>query len=272
MSQKLLACDIDGTLILSHNQHIHQKDIDAIKKWREKGDLFVLCTGRTLTWTIPILEHFHLHVDGLILCNGSMVYKVAPENHLDIKEIANTNIPTHIGIEIIEYFYQLEDFFMYWDDGAQTYEIEDRTFDQKFSIVQENYSHFISFPNVPQIQSSFATIGIAPLSGNWGNTDQIQKEINSRWGEYVDTFRNQFFIDIAPKESSKGRGIEIFQSFSPDTKAYGIGDSYNDLPMFQTVGKDHAFLMNNGEDTLKEYTGYTVASVAECIDTLLSNH
>ncbi|MBW4874972.1 MAG: HAD hydrolase family protein, partial [Paeniclostridium sp.] len=42
--KKLLASDVDGTLYV--NQKIHNKSLDYIKKFREQGNIFLLCTGR----------------------------------------------------------------------------------------------------------------------------------------------------------------------------------------------------------------------------------
>ena len=44
--KKLLASDIDGTLLL--NNKIHDKSIDNIQRFKNEGHLFVLSTGRPL--------------------------------------------------------------------------------------------------------------------------------------------------------------------------------------------------------------------------------
>ena len=57
---KALACDFDGTLFFSDNSpEISFTDIDAIKSFQSKGNLFGFCTGRTIE---GILEH----TDGLL--------------------------------------------------------------------------------------------------------------------------------------------------------------------------------------------------------------
>ncbi|MGL4677729.1 MAG: HAD-IIB family hydrolase [Brevinema sp.] len=269
MKQKLLACDVDGTLIFHEDQKIKGSDLQAIKSFREAGHLFVLCTGRTAVWAIPLIQKHDLQTDGLILCNGSMIYHVNPNDPTDIKEIVNRSVPNKIGLEIINYFYHLEEFALYWDDGNQTYELHDRLVSQASSIIQENYSTHISFEEAMALTSNFVTIGVTPISCDVSKAEEIKNYILKHWE--VLAFRNQFFIDIAPIGSSKGSGIEDFQTiYQKDLETYGIGDSFNDLSMFQHVGKSHAFLMSNGDVELKQYTDNQVNSVAECINLLLS--
>ena len=271
MKQKLLACDVDGTLIQGHEQFISKEDLDAIKKFRKAGHLFALCTGRTLVWTKPLLENFKIQTDGLILCNGSMLYRVNPNSLLDITEIENNSIPNKTGLEIIEHFYHLKKYVLYWDDGNTTYEIEDRLLAELSTIVQENYSTHISITEALKLTGDFVAIGVTPLSCSVEEAEEVQKIISEKWDNRVDTFRNQYFIDVTPTESSKGNGIKKLQSHLPnDVDIYGVGDSFNDLPMFETVGKSNAFLMANGESSLTAYTSNTVKTVAECIDIILS--
>ena len=271
MKQKLLACDVDGTLIQGHTQHISQEDLNAIKKFRKAGHLFALCTGRTLVWTTPLIKKFEIQTDGLILCNGSMLYKTNPNSSLDITKIESNSIPNKIGLEILEYFYNLQDYTLYWDDGTTTYEMKDRLLSQLSTIIQENYSTHISIEEALQLTSDFVTIGATPMSCDIETAEQMKKTILEKWGDHVDSFRNQYFVDMAPINSSKGVGVKNFQSYlSNDVDIYAVGDSFNDLPMFETVGKSNAFLMANGESSLATYASNTVKTVAECIDIILS--
>lgn len=268
MKQKLLACDVDGTLIFKDDQLIQQTDLDAIKKFTDAGHIFALCTGRTLTWTAPILDRFNLPVSALILCNGSMIYEV---KDTQINTIGTRCIPNNIGKEIIKYFYQLGNFSIYWDDGQDTYEIIDRLLEISSSIIQENYSQHITIEQLEEKAADFVTIGVTPFSADINIANDTKQKVLENWGNYVDAFRNQYFIDIAPIESSKGAGITyLLNHLQKDLEVYGIGDSFNDLSMFKTVGKENAFLMKHGDSELFPYAAHHVNSVADCIDILLS--
>lgn len=269
MKKKFLACDVDGTLI-HHNQHISQQDLEAIKKFRKEGNYFALCTGRTETWTRPILEEYHLHCDALILCNGSSLFDVSPNNHLELKLISNQTIPNSIGKEIIEYFYSLNDTTICWDNGKNTFEISDRLMIMSSSIIQESSAIQKSIEECEKMTDPFLTINLAPFNADISRSEEFKKDILAKWGEYVDVFRNQHFIDVAPKSSSKGMGIlNMVKHLNQEFDIYGVGDSYNDLPMFETVGKSNAFVMDNAEAELKKYGNNIVKTVADCIEILL---
>ncbi|MGL4562567.1 MAG: HAD-IIB family hydrolase [Brevinema sp.] len=270
MKRKFLACDVDGTLI-HHDQKISTKDLNAIKKFRDAGHYFALCTGRTETWTIPILQEYNLHCDGLILCNGSLLFDVDKKDPLRLSQISSIAIDNAIGKEIINYFYKLKEFTICWDDGKDTYEIDDRLMTMSSTIIQEDSALKKSIKDFQEYTHSFVTINIAPFNTDITVSEQSKKDILSRWGTYVDVFRNQHYIDIAPKSSSKGQGIlNMAHHLGEEFELFGIGDSYNDLPMFETVGKNNAFVMKNAEPELKKYSNNIVDSVSDCIEKLLN--
>lgn len=271
MKQKLLACDVDGTLIFDATQRINDQDIEAIKKFRKAGHLFVLCTGRPLVWTLPTIKQNNFPVDGLILCNGSVSYLVDSLEPIKTTEISNDNIPNKIGLEIIKYFYDLQIYSLYWDDGQTTYELNDRAFPKNTSMVQETFSKYISIEETLNLKINFQGIGITPISENIEEAKEGFVSIEKKWGEYIVPYRNNFFVDISPLGVSKGVGIEKFIShLDKDLEIYGVGDSFNDLPMFETVGKQNAFLMAHGELSLEPHVKKIVSSVAECIDIILA--
>ncbi len=269
MNQKLLACDVDGTILHHTRNGIDPKDIQAIKHLQSQGYLFAFCTGRTLTWIKPILEEHNLTVDALILCNGSLIY----DGKSDFKLIENNLIPNKIALEIMEYSYQLGNYIIYWDDGQNTYEMKDRSMSlvTMASAVEDELSIFLPIEEAMMIKSDFATLGIAPITEKISDAEKTKEYILDRWGKHITATRNQFFLDISPLDSSKGAGItKLLKHWQKDVEVYAVGDSLNDLSMFQTVGKDHAFWMKNGDKELMSITDYHVNSVAECIDIILS--
>ncbi len=270
MKQKLLACDVDGTLVLNHDQHIDSRDLLAIRRFREAGNLFVLCTGRTEVWTTPLLRDFDLQTDGLILCNGSMVYEVSPSKPDAIRLAADRSISGEIGRAIIKHFYDLGDFSIYWDDGEHTCELKDRLFSTDNSIVQDLNTRHISIEELMGGSSNFVTIGMAPYSASADTADKYKQYILQNWD--VNVFRNQYFIDIAPPDSSKGAGLEAFVKMqNKNLEVYAVGDSYNDIPMFQYAGSGNSFLIKSGAPDIAPYTLHSVKNVAECIDIIMED-
>ncbi|WP_305154479.1 HAD family hydrolase [uncultured Dubosiella sp.] len=82
---KLLATDYDGTL--HYGEGIMQDDLDAIRQWKEDGNLFVIVTGRSMQSIDEQIKKFGLPCDYVISNNGGMVFDAAGKemmaNYLD---------------------------------------------------------------------------------------------------------------------------------------------------------------------------------------------
>ena len=69
----------------------------------------------------------------------------------------------------------------------------------------------------------------------------LTKEINDKYGEYLNAFQNVIEVDIAPKGTSKGEAVSVIRDYYGDCKIYGIGDSLNDLPLLEASDVSYTF-------------------------------
>jgi hydroxymethylpyrimidine pyrophosphatase-like HAD family hydrolase len=69
----------------------------------------------------------------------------------------------------------------------------------------------------------------------------LTKEINDKYGEYLNAFQNVIEVDIAPKGTSKGEAVSVIRDYYGDCKVYGIGDSLNDLPLLEAADVSYTF-------------------------------
>ena len=83
-------CDIDGTL-LNDEKKVTPKTLEAIKKIRKQGILFVIATGRTPVAVKKLLSEWHLEedVDILMGFNGSQYFdfKLGKEEKSNVLEV-----------------------------------------------------------------------------------------------------------------------------------------------------------------------------------------
>ena len=89
-------------------------------------------------------------------------------------------------------------------------------------------------------------------------------EINRVYGSSVCAFHNVTHVDIAPIGCSKGTGIEIVRKAFSVREMYGIGDSFNDLPLLQSV--DHPYTLSHAPVELRETAEGVVRGVSELLD------
>ena len=96
--------------------------------------------------------------------------------------------------------------------------------------------------------------------------DQMCNDINDEFGDVIVAYRNSYFIDIVPKGCSKGNGVDlILKEFGVNREnLYVIGDSYNDISMFNET--KNSFTFHTVEEKLKDHVNFIVNSVSECIE------
>lgn len=118
---KILASDLDGTLI--REQKISPKDLNALKKLKESGHKVIVSTGRTLSGVESVFKDFPFEYDYLVLCNGGLILN---KNNEVIHE---KSIDYTVKNGIIDDFYNDGTLLMYYDNGEDTYLINNSSVD-----------------------------------------------------------------------------------------------------------------------------------------------
>ena len=116
---KLLASDIDGTLLL--NKKIHHKSIENIDRFKNDGNLFILSTGRALCELDSIINEYKLDVDAYVLCNGAFIL----DKSLNI--IEDFKIDSDIVYKISKYVLSTNNFTLSVLDGYKSYLIKSKS-------------------------------------------------------------------------------------------------------------------------------------------------
>lgn len=269
--KKFLACDVDGTLI-SVTDDLSTETCAAIREFRKQGHVFSLCTGRTINWVAPLFKNHPLEADCLILANGASLYTVKSSQPFQPQKLSLNAIPAAVGAEIISYLYHNENVMLYWGDGEHTYELLERPMEiaASFNVSTEDTVR-LSYADYLKAPMDIVGFGTGPLSQDTNEARRIAQTIKQRWGHIVDVVLNLFFCDVMVKSVSKGDGIKkMLQHLGSPLRAYGVGDSFNDEPMFQFIGQEGSFLMHDGDESLYPLVRRRVSSVAQCIEIILS--
>lgn len=91
----LLACDIDGTLILG--DYFPQRNIEKIAEFVKEGGHFSLASGRSVDAARGVLERIKEYVGPSVMTNGNLIYDYKSE-----KIIYDTQIPYEIKRFILD--------------------------------------------------------------------------------------------------------------------------------------------------------------------------
>ncbi len=240
---KLLASDFDHTLWF--DDHMKVEDVQAIQNLQGKGHLFGICTGRGLKGIIHPSQPYHLNYDFYILLSGGLI--------LDKNQsvIFEKTIP----ISLVRHIY---DFIGY----------------QNMSVVSQNQT-YVLYKNTHMKNSIYITSldelqvkEVSSFSYHFEKIEQaseVSKQLKAVFGEKIEAFQNNQHIDLVAKGCSKGKAIELIEAYYKlkHDDVYGIGDSWNDVPMLQAVA--HGYTLTYAPKDVRALSEGIVESLADCI-------
>lgn len=251
MNYKLVALDLDGTL-LDQDKRLTPETIATISKVRELGTEVTLCTGRMFAAALPYAQELELTLP-LITYNGGLVMK--PDN----REILYQRVlPNRHAREII---------FRAREQGFSiNYYHEDRLLVEKITKQNQLYAEWARVSL--ELVEDLAALPYDPLKillmGDQEKLERFEKECNGLFnGEVYITKSWPTFLEFMHPEATKGRGLKaLIEHLGLDkSQVLGIGDSYNDLEMFKSLGL--AVAMGNAEEEVKQAADYVTKSNRE---------
>lgn len=256
MAIKLIAIDIDGTLLNEKNE-LAEETISTIKEARQQGIKVVLCTGRPLSGVSPYLKSLGISGDDeyVITFNGAMAQTVSGKvlNHhtlssddfIDIEAEAR-KLGSNFQIETSDFIY---------------------TPNKDISIYTIYESYLVTMPiryrEVSEMPKDL-TISKAMFVDHEEVISAIKDKVISRLGNrYYVVQSEPFFIEIMNKEASKGSALDSLanQLGLSSENVMAIGDQGNDLSMIQYAGLGVA--MGNAIPEIKEVAQFETKTNAE---------
>ena len=255
----LFVTDLDGTLIDS-KKNIPQKNINSIKRLKQRDVKIAICTGRTLLEVeyIPQFKDISNYVDYIIYENGASCIDNKTKQIIFKQELKYDDIK-----KIYEQLSDFEMMFEIYTDGKP--HCDETMFELKrykefitpdfYPLVEDtrikvdNIIDFVKDKSIQMILISFLEHEISVKA-----YDKIKNIDN-----YI-TFAGIKGLEIHDNSVDKGKGIQSLANLLniPKSKILSIGDSYNDLPMRDAVGTLVA--MQNSTSKLKEIADHITLS------------
>ena len=245
---KALASDFDGTLYV--NGKIDSKDVEAINQF-QKDNLFGICTGRPIKHMVYFLTD-HFKSDFYITSTGSYILdkelNVLYESALSYKVIHSI---------LKEYG---EKYPMYLHVGK-----EDLYSYQKYIPGFDSPQILFDLDTMPKEHIMNASLKV--------NTQEqakiIQNKLMEVYGNQVDVFINDIYVDIVNKGVSKGKACQWIKNYYKIDTLYGIGDNYNDIFMFKSC--DYSFSFTYSPMDVQNQSTYVVDSINRSIEICQTN-
>ncbi|AOY76153.1 Cof-type HAD-IIB family hydrolase [Clostridium formicaceticum] len=271
MTYKLLATDMDGTLLMD-NKVLSKENIEALKKAKEIGIEIVICTGRPYVTVKPYLEK--LGFDCWVVTNNGAVIRNKEGKIISVIYMRSEALEETIKL--------LEEETVYYHVSDEKYtfikSIRERIRFIKQFILQTEVSYWRAILLAPWIVlcrgnhkkvdfSSFVRQGgraasIFILSEEKEQLQKIKKKIEKV--RNIDITSSGFNnIEVLDAEATKGKALEKISNLINVKKEeiIAVGDNLNDLSMIQYAGLGVA--MKNGEKEVIEAANWVTTTNQE---------
>lgn len=254
MGIRLLALDIDGTLITSRGE-LTERNREAIDRVRKHGVHVVLVTGRRfgsahlllqdLQLDLPVISHngaltkdtrtletIHLHA--LEVDAAHEIIRAARAHETDM--ICCCDEPRGPGKMVIE--------------GVSETNVSLHRYIRKYKDALVEVSDLVEFVAAPPIQLMF--------SGPCARMDEFADRLEATMSGRIRLFKTRYsaanvtVLDAISTNASKGDSLSALagQLSIERHEVMAIGDNHNDLPMLQYAGL--GVVMGNAEPDMKQ--------------------
>jgi hypothetical protein len=256
---KLIATDLDGTLMSTDHLTVSPRTVDALKKAHIKGVKIAIATGRPLALVDNVISQVPF-VDYVIYSNGACVYD------LQSKKIIYSNlIPNKDSVGLINFFLENKVFFEIYVEGKSYYQLGTEELFVKVAFPQEF---------VDEVAKTMT--GCENLVEFLGDSDVEKITLYSVKNEDFEKFKKEFLLYNMSVASSfvgnleatvgtadKGeavKGICDVMGITADN-CMTFGDAGNDTPMLKFA--KYSFAMANGTDECKASAKHIAKSNGE---------
>ena len=247
---KIIASDYDGTL--RRHRGIEQKDRDAIKEWRNNGNLFGIVTGRDQPFIKSVTDEDNLEVDFLIIYNGADIYEFKGKQANLIKRM-----PGQTGR-----LYELLPLILRKSGDWADFVTPDRSYYVTYK--DEPASSKSSWVKNEALKDINEFIQIYSLYKTEEEALEIARRLNDGFNDAVSPLVNGSWLNVAPSGVTKASGVWEYAKLKSVGKEdiFTIGDSYNDLAMIKEF---NGFTVDNGAEALKKAARAVYSGVWELI-------
>jgi Cof subfamily protein (haloacid dehalogenase superfamily) len=265
---RLVAIDIDGTLLPSTGTTISERNRRALRRAQDTGLHVIIATGRRHQYAEPVLEQVELSPRTVMISsNGSVV------RYFDGQLIRRTLLPVESARALCAALRPFGQTMVF------TFDREHRPslVVESLSSLHRRVADWVNanrhdLEEISPLERAFDT-GEQPIQGMLcGDIAQVHAaeralegtpvslDITMHRTEYAE--RDLAILDLLPPHCSKAHAIDDYaRSLGIDaSEVMAIGDNFNDQSMLEYAG--HAILMGNAGDEMQDLArlhGWTLA-------------
>lgn len=271
MSIKLIASDLDGTII-DRNNNIAQKNFEAMDKIHAKNIKFAICTGKSYSVSKQICEKFNASYG--IFGNGTQIIDLHTGKELLRNTLSQQDL-LFISTLAKRFNFHLH---LYTDTEVITEKLEYMDL-RNFILKSQNSNSELNFKIINNIleyiENSNLSVFSAVISTETDTLTNFQKILSinnnientfiSKRGKYRDTIINKDYeyLNVSNTHINKNEALNFLGKYLDIEKKdmLAIGDNVNDLEMVKNSGIGIA--VHEAYDELKNVAKYVTNSTAK---------
>ena len=256
---KLIASDLDGTLLRNGALEVAPRTVELIKELKKHGILFVAASGRQYPSIRNLFSSIKDEI-AYIAENGSLsVYQN--------KVLSQTIIDRELSLRIIDTLHQLhqEDFIVSAKETLYTESSNPAFINLLKNDLKTNLRTVKDV--IKDVEEPFLKIAFY----NYGNMEETLEQLGRLFkSEIKIVTAGSRWLDFIAPGTNKGIALSAmlkhFQISADECIAFG--DQYNDIAMLQTAGTSYA--MTTAAPGVSDYSTYTTDSVDNVLEKILA--
>lgn len=253
---KLVASDIDGTILLNGKRELSDRLVCQIKKLNSKGILFVASSGRQ----IPNLKRLFAPVAddiAYIAENGALIEYRG-------KIIFKKSIDRKTGLCILEDIRSRDNCEILLS-GENTSYIEPKnvSYEEHMKTFVKNNVKVVD--DITKVTEDFLKISVYEKD----SIDNCSDYFKDKWSKLVTVVTSGYkWLDMVNKEVNKGAAIEILMKHCGFLReeCMAFGDNYNDIEMLDTV--KYSYAMQTAQPGVSDNCYGVTDTVENCLTTV----
>lgn len=254
---KLIASDIDGTLLQNGEKELSGQAVNQVKQLKEMGILFAAASGRQYATLRRLFEP--VKDDIAYICeNGAMVMYNGKILHKDVfdRVLAEEMMHSILNREDMEIIVS----------GEKSYYIQPKRKSFAEYMLQSVKGNVTVVDNILEVQEDILKISMYRESG----LEETLPYWKKLFGDKATVVTSgHAWLDMMPMSADKGKGIRVLQKhflISADD-CVAFGDNLNDLEMLQEV--TYSFAMSNAKEKVREIAKYETERVETVLEKIM---
>ena len=254
---RLIASDLDGTLLQNGAQRLTERALEKIGMLVQRGIIFAAASGRQYPNLVRLFGALAEQM-AFICENGAYVVFRG-------EELSASPMDRELGIEIMKDIYRTEGCEILLS-GRNTSYLQPKTWEYENRVKNIVKNNVTVVDDITKVEEPFLKVSVYRMQG----VDAVEEHFRTAFGGRAKaTVSGVCWLDFTEKTVNKGMALTEIQKklgiLPEETMVFG--DNYNDIEMFRCAGR--GFAMSPARQEVRDCADEETACVEDVLEELL---